>query len=132
MAPSSCFGPHYEAGFAGSVREFVRVHNRRLSPKAREGERWVRVQPWSELELDSAGKDARLIKFFRAGSEVIVTEVLPRNGLLEIDCGGDKLLIEPEEFLSSWIRIVSGEEWRRGPRPSPGPCTSGRRSPGST
>jgi hypothetical protein len=94
----------------------------------KKGNLWVRVRPPTEQENVEASKHPRIIKFCQPGTVSYVTEILAARerggfssvnenirgypGLVEIECAGDKLLVEAGEFFSSWIRCIPDQEWK--------------------
>jgi len=115
-----------EWDFSEEVGNFVLEHNRRRK-RTEIGDSWIRVRPLSRKEIEGSWKNPAVIKFLAPGTVSHITEILaarPKGGflsiheglygllgLIEIECAGDKLLVESDEFYRSWIRCTPEQSW---------------------
>lgn len=106
-----------EAQFAAPIREFTKMLNRRMSMSGQilEGSLWVRIRPPTMQEAEMAQEDHRTLPFLRVGSVGVVVGVVvdSKSWVIDLSIAGDRLLIEREEFLSTWTRVVEPDEWKK-------------------
>jgi hypothetical protein len=98
-----------ESSHSALMGEFIKAFNARSNPRVYSGHRWVRMRPPDADDLDMVSKDPRVTPFLRVGSSCSVIELKP----LTVRCGGDSVIFSMEYFLTSFVRLVEEEEWRR-------------------
>ena len=99
-----------EASFSGPVSEFVQAVNSRRR-RLQVGDEWIRFSPFNKGELRDLSNYPDNVKFWTPGSVVKVTSV--EEKYVDIRCAGDTLIVAIPYFMSSFVRLVRGSEWRR-------------------
>lgn len=98
-----------EAKFSEPVAEFLKLFNARVGRSIKKGSRWVRVRPPDDNDFDMAKENPKLLPFMRVGSE---GEVLEVDSLVLIRVGANSVMYDLDSFLSTFVRIVAGSEWK--------------------
>jgi len=99
-----------EAAYEPAARSLILAVNRRMgNEQPLVGQLWVRMRPPTEEEFADERLNPRVVRFHRIGNVVKVTTVLP--DFVEIECGGQTLMVGLPEFLCTWVRLVTDDAW---------------------